>query len=123
MRPIEFSRYVNSQAAATQSSGRVFGVRSSRKKVSTQSDKDFRFFAVHCLDRMNGVEPVCSRRFKTEFLTQLIQKVCGGLLPDAHGPIALHVAVPAHRTQTRARLSQLPTQHRQVDDLLNVRHA
>ena len=75
---------------------------------------------MHRLNRVHGIEAVPAGRLKIEFLFQAVKELRGRLLPDAHGAIALHIAVTAHGTQTRARLTQLSAQQHQVDDLLNV---
>jgi hypothetical protein len=45
-----------------------------------------------------------------------------GFLVDAHGAVALHVAVAAHRRQAGAGLADVAAQQLQVDDFLHGRH-
>src|SRR5437763_6920596 len=59
-------------------------------------------------------------RPKSKFLFQAVEELRGGLLPNSHRAITLHVAVPAHRTQPTARLAELAAQHHQIHDLLDV---
>src|SRR5258706_15482348 len=75
---------------------------------------------MHRLNRMHSIETMPPRRTKTKLFAQPIEKIRAGLFPDAHGAIALHVAVTTDGTQARARLSHLSTEQHQVDDLLNV---
>ena len=72
---------------------------------------------------MHHVEAVFRWRCKIEFGAEPLQKVWRGTLPDAHGAVALHIAVAAHRTGTGARAAHVTTQQQQVHDLLDVRHA
>src|SRR4029078_7619187 len=76
---------------------------------------------MHCVDRAHCVEAVVSWRLEVKGLAEFIEKRFSRSLPDPDGAIALHVAVTTHGTQSGARLSDLPAQQHQVDDLLNVR--
>src|SRR6185503_18127805 len=107
-------------STAPQGGGGKLGVGSGRKKVSAECEEHFHLSVVHCLNSSDGVEAMIARRLEVINVTELFQKTLGRPLPDADGAIALHVAVPAHRTEARARLADLSAQQHEVDDLLNV---
>lgn len=71
----------------------------------------------HRPDRVHRVQPVGAWRVEAEFPLQGVQEGVRHLFPDTHRAVALHIAVAAHRTGTRARPSQVPAQHQEVDDL------
>src|SRR5688572_8976309 len=99
------------QTTAAQGFSREFCVRSCGEKISAQGEENFSRCVVHRLDRMHSVVAVPPRRTKIKFLLQAVEELRGWLLPDAHGAIALHVAVTAHGAQTGARLAHLSAQH------------
>ena len=72
-------------------------------------------------DRVDGVEAVLARRLEAELVAQRVEEVRRALLPDAHGAVALHVGVAAHRAQPGARLADVAAQQQHVDDLLDRR--
>ena len=78
---------------------------------------------VHGFDGMHHVEAVFRRRCEVELGAEPLQKVRRGTLPDAHGAVALHIAVAAHRTGAGARTAHVTTQQQQVHDLLDIRNA
>ena len=122
VRTIQLRRHVGRQAAAPQGCRREVCVWRRRKEIPAEREKYFRLSVVHRLDRLDRVEPVIARRFKPKLRAQSFQKSGRRPLPNADGAIALNVAVPTHRAQTRTGLADLPAQQHQVDDLLNVRH-
>ncbi len=64
-----------------------------------------------------------TRRLESELVPQRVQEVVRHLLPDAHGAVALHVAVAAHRTRTRAGPAEIAAQQKEVDDLPDGGHS
>src|ERR1051325_698132 len=122
MRPVQFSRDVRREATTTQPCRSKFRVRSGGKKCAAECEEDFDLTVVHRADRLDRVVPVIARRLEVEYFAELVEKRFGRSFPDADSAIALHVAVPAHGTHTRARFSNLPAQQHQVYDLLNVRY-
>jgi hypothetical protein len=55
----------------------------------------------------------------SKHLLEPIEKLFRGPLPDAHRPIALHVAMPAHRADACPRLADGAAHQVQVDDFLD----
>ena len=65
----------------------------------------------------------CSRgTLDRELPLQRGQERLRHLLVDAHGAVALHVGVAAHRADARAGLADHPAQQQHVDDLADGRH-
>src|SRR6476619_2677798 len=118
MRTIQFSRDVGRQATTTQCRSSKLGIRCCRKKVTTEREENFDLPVVHGLNGVNRVEAMISRRLEIKYFTELVEERLSRSFPDTHCAIALHVTVPAHRTQTRAGFSDLPAQKHQVHDLL-----
>jgi hypothetical protein len=63
-----------------------------------------------------------ARHLELEALFQGVEQLRLGFLVDAHGAVALHVAVAAHRRQAGAGLADVAAQQLQVDDFLHGRH-
>jgi hypothetical protein len=59
---------------------------------------------------------------RTVSTTSSVEQAVGGLLPDAHGPVALHVAVAAHRAHPSSRLADGAPQQQEVHDLADGGH-
>ena len=75
----------------------------------------------HRLDRVDGVEAVLRAAARSRTPSPGASRKRGRRpVVDAHRAIALHVAVPAHRAQARARPPDVAAQQQQVDDLLDV---
>src|SRR5829696_779518 len=75
---------------------------------------------MHCLDGPDRIETMPARRLEIEYFAKLVEKRLSRTLPDTDCAITLHVAVPAHRTKSGPRLSDLAPQEHEVDDLLDV---
>ncbi len=104
VRAVQLGGDVRGQVAAPRSARRCSAVsRRGREEVAAQGDRT-RARARRASPAMavDGVEP-CARRRRTRALRRARSRSSvGRLLPDAHGPVALHVAVPAHRAQAPA---------------------
>ncbi len=59
---------------------------------------------------------------KVEDLSQGLQKFRCGVFGDAHGAVALHIAMSAYRTGACALPADVSAQQQKVDDLLHVGH-
>src|SRR5262245_18915810 len=69
------------------------------------------------------VQAVPRRGSEPELVPQRIEERLRHLLPDAHRAVALDIAMPAHRADTRPRPTQAPAQHQEVHDLADRRDA
>src|SRR5262245_16222072 len=99
MRAIQFRRNVSGQATASQGLSCVFSVGRSGKKIPAQRKKYFRLSVMHRLNRMHCVQSRLTWRLEIEFGGELIKELFGGPLPNAHGSVALHVAVATNGTE------------------------
>src|SRR3990167_3396304 len=97
-------------------------VRSGLGKIAAQADKNLGLTGEHGVDRLDGVVALRARYLEVKALLQRIEKSRRRALIDAHGAIALHVAVAAHWAQASAGAAEVAAQQLQVDDLLNGRH-
>ena len=70
---------------------------------------------------VDGVEAVLARRLEAELVAEPVEEARRAPSPDAHGAVALHVGVAAHRAQPGAGLADVAAQQQQVDDLLDRR--
>ena len=73
----------------------------------------------HRVQRVDGVEPVGSRRIERELPSERVEERLGHALRDAHRAIALHVGVPADRRGAGSGLADVAAQQQQVHDLLD----
>ncbi len=74
------------------------------------------------LDGVDGVEAVLARRLEAELVAQRVEERRLGPLPDAHGPVALHVGVAADRAEAGSGLADVALEERDVGDLLDRGH-
>ncbi|MNG39190.1 hypothetical protein D3C84_1271630 [compost metagenome] len=66
-------------------------------KVATQADEHLGPPLFHGFDRQHRVVPVGTRHAEPEAFFNGIEQRRPGLLVDAHGAVALHVAVATYR--------------------------
>ena len=69
------------------------GVRDGTDEVAAQRDEDPDLAVAHLVDGLDGVHAVFAGRFEAELLAEGVHEGLRHLLPDAHGAVALHVAV------------------------------
>ena len=100
--------------------GSVSGVATA--KLPPRRDEDVDLAVAHRPNRVDGVAAVLAWRLEAELLAQLVEERVGHLLPDAHRPVALHVAVPADRARPGARAADVAAQQQEVDDLADGGH-
>ncbi len=86
------------QATAAQSLSCEFRIGSGRKEVATQGEKDFGHACMHGLNRVHSVVAMFARRFEIKLCAQPVEKRARRPLPNTHGAVPLHVAVPANWT-------------------------
>ena len=68
----------------------------------------------------HGVVAMFCWRCEIEFLPEAGHEFVAHFFPDAHGAVALHIAVTAHRADARALSADLAAQQMQIDDGLHV---
>src|ERR1043165_5505202 len=120
MRPVQFRRDVRSQPTTSQRGRGEIRIGRGGKKVTTEREEHFCLSVLHRMNRSHRIESMISRRFEIKGFPESIQKNFSWPLPNTNRAIALHVAVPTHRTETRAWFADLASQQHQVDDLLDV---
>jgi hypothetical protein len=98
------------------------GVRHGSDKVASNGHENLDPAVAHLPDGFHRVCPVLPRRIKAEFLAQRVQESGRHLLPDAHGPVPLDVAVPADRRGAGTGFADVAAEQEQVDDLLDGGH-
>ena len=97
-------------------------VRCGLGEVAAQADEDLGATFEHGVDRLDHVVAVFTRHLEREAPLKGIEERHGRALVDAHGAVALHVAVAAHRAQAGAGLADVAAQQHQVGDFLDGRH-
>ncbi len=98
------------------------GVRRGLGEVAAQTDEYLDLPGEHGLDAFHGVVAGLTRHRHIELALQCIEQRKRRPLVDAHGAVALHVAVAAHRAGTSAGLAEVAAQLQQVGDFLDGRH-
>ncbi len=97
VRAVELGGNLHGQCAIAHGRMSARRIRRSLGKVATQADEHLGTPLLHGLDRQHRVVPVCTRHAEPEALFDGIEQRRPGLLVDAHGAVALHVAVATHR--------------------------
>ena len=90
-----------------------------RQEVAAQRKEDARFAFVHRLDRFDGVVAEFAGGLEGKFFVELVEEWSRGAFPDAHGAVALHVAVAAHWAQATPGSTDLAGEQVEVDQFLN----
>ena len=119
---VELGGHVHGQVALAQAGPRRSGVRRGRGKVAAHGKEHAPRAVAHRFDGTDGVIAMFARHVEAKHLFQPIEKRGCGLLVDAHCPVALHVAMAAHRARAGARAADVAAQEQQVDDHLDGRH-
>ena len=123
VRAVELGGNLDRQLGVLHRRERGVGVRNGAHEVAAQGHKNLDPAVAHLPDGFHGVHAVLTRRVEAELLAQGVQERRRHLLPDAHGPVALDVAVPADGRGAGAGLADVAAQQQQVDDLLDGGHA
>ncbi|MNZ44280.1 hypothetical protein D3C78_619100 [compost metagenome] len=97
MAAVELGGDVHGEVALAQRSVGTRRVGGGLGEVAAQGDKHFRAPLLHRADRHHGVVAMLTRRLEGEAFFQGIEQLGGRQLVDAHGAVALHVAVTANR--------------------------
>ncbi|MNN27892.1 hypothetical protein D3C81_1414430 [compost metagenome] len=110
MAAVELGADLHGQRAALQRLVGARGIRGGLGEVATQADEHLHLAGEHGVDCRHRVVPRRARHGEGEALLQRIEQCRRRLLVDAHGAVALHVAVAAHRTGAGARLADVAAQ-------------
>ncbi|MCY1422905.1 hypothetical protein D9M71_386040 [compost metagenome] len=119
---IELGADLHRQRAIAQRGVGAMAVRRGLGEVAAKADEDLGLALEHRVDGFHGVVTVLPRHLESEAPFQRIQQRRWRPVVDAHGAVALHVAVTAHRTETGAGAADVAAQQLQVDDFLDGRH-
>src|SRR6266498_4745644 len=119
MRAVELRRDVHRQLTLSQCISGVFGIGSSRKKVSAKCKEYSCFLFMHRFDRLHGIVTMAARRLKVELGAKLVKKRVCRALPDSHRSVTLHIAMPSDRTKSGSGFADLASQQHQIHDLLD----
>ena len=122
MAAVELGGDLHRERAGAQRSLGDLGVGGGRGEIATHADEHRRPPVAHGPDRLDGVVAVLARAGDPEPGVQRGEETLRGLLPDAHGPVALHIGVPAHRADARAGLADHAAQQQHVGHLGDGRH-
>ena len=93
---VELGRYLDGQAAALERLGGEGGVGGGGEEVATHGEEHRYLAPVHGVDGVYRIEPMMSRWGEADGLTEAVEEGFGGPFPDAHGAVALNVAVAAY---------------------------
>ena len=116
---VEFGGDLGGPVAALESLCGVGGVGHGGEEVAAERDEDVEVAAVHGVDGFDGVETMLARAAEAERGIHAGEEGLGGLLVDAHGAIALHIAVAADGAEACALLAEMAAEQCQVDHLLD----
>ena len=119
---IQLGADLHGQVAVTQCLRRALRIRCSLGEVAAQADEDLGAPFEHRMDRLDHIVAVVARHREFEALLDGVQQRHGRALVDAHGAVALHVAVATYWAQACPRHTDVAAQQHQVDDFLNGRH-
>ena len=107
MTAIEFCGHLHGQSATAQTFGDDFDIRGGRKEIPSEGNKHLSVAIAHGANGLHHVQPRFGWWSKTELPTQRLKKCRRGVGGDAHGTVALHVTVPAHRAEAGARFTNV----------------
>ncbi len=122
MGPVEFCGNVDGEPAAGKRLRGIGRIRRGREEISAEGDEDLGFSCMHGLDASHRVMASFGGRLKVTDLFEAIQKFGRGVFGDAHGAIALHIAMPTDGAGACAWFPDVAAQQEEVDDFLHVGH-
>ena len=98
------------------------GVGGGGDEVAAHGEEDLGLAVAQGADGADDVVAVLARRGEAELLLQGVEEGGRGAFEDAHGAVALHVGVAAHRAHAGAGAADVAAQQKEVDDLADGRH-
>ena len=117
VRAVQLGRDVHGERAPGEGRRGHVAVRRGGGEVAAEADEHLGPAVAHRPDRVDHVPAVRAGRLEPELVPQPVEEGVRHLLPDAHRPVALHVAVPAHRAGPRARPADVAPQQQEVHHL------
>lgn len=120
--PVEFGGDVDGEAAAGKRLRGIGCIRRGREEIAAEGDEDLRLSCMHGLDASHRVMTSFGGWLKVADLFEAIQKFRRGVFGDAHGAIALHIAMPTDGAGACAWFSDVAPQQEEIDDFLHVGH-
>src|SRR5438132_14212146 len=103
MSSVQLRRNMCRQPASTQRFSGKFRVRCGRQKVSSQGEEHFDLAAMHSLDAVYCIAAMLLRRFESVTACQFLEKHRIRPFRDAHGTIALDIAMTSNGTDSGSR--------------------
>ena len=122
VRAVEFGGDLYGEVAVVEGFCGVLCVGGCGEEVASQGDEDLGVTFVHGLDGGDGIVAVFSGGGDLKFLIQCLEEAFGGLFPDAHGAVALDVAVSADGAEAGTGFPECAEEQVQVADLLDGGH-
>ncbi len=120
--PVGLGGDVHGQADPLHPGFQGFGVRAGEREVAAHGHEDVHLVALERLHGLHGVVAVVPRGLDAELAVERFEEPFLGLFPDAHGPVALDVGVPADRAGAGAGLAEVALQQQDVDHFLDGVH-
>ena len=120
--PVGLGGDVHGQADPLHPGFQGLRVRAGQREVPAHGHEHVHLVALERLHGLHGVMAVVPRGLDAEFLVEGLQQPFLGLLPDAHGPVALDVGVAADRAGAGAGLAEVALQQQDVDHFLDGVH-
>src|SRR5919106_411965 len=100
---VELRAHLDGELALAQRLEGVVLIRRAEGEVAAERNEDLHVACLHRLDRRDGAESPLARRVDAAHLAEAIQEGRVGMVVDAAGAVALHVAVAADRTRAGAQ--------------------
>ena len=119
---VELGGDMHGQVALTQRPVGARRVRGRLGEIAAEADEHLGLALLHGGDGLHGVVTTIARRLEGEAPGQGVAEPGRGLLVDAHGAVALDVAVAAHRAEAGAGPADVAAEQLQVGDLLHRGH-
>ncbi|WP_240964058.1 hypothetical protein [Streptomyces sp. C1-2] len=119
---VEFRRHVHREPGAAHRGLGDLRVGGGGDEVAAHREEHLRLAVAQGPYGPDDVVAVGAGRREAELLLQRVQEGGGGPLEDAHGAVALHVGVAAHRAHARAGTADVAAQQQEVDDLADRGH-
>lgn len=110
VRAVEFGGDLDGEAGAGEGGFGDGGVGGGGDEVAADGEEDFDPAVAQGADGFDGVEAVLAGRREAEFAFEGVEELRGGAFADAHGAVALDVAVAAYRADSGAGAADVAAQ-------------
>jgi len=119
MAAVELGGDVAGEGAVAESLGGVVGIGRCLDEVAAHADEDVGLACVHGLDSKDGVVAGFARRFELENFVEFVVEGGRHFFENAHGAIALDIAVSPDRAEACAFATDGSDEEVEVADFLN----